>query len=294
MRTTIHVASDLTAILDVAERLEEQAIASANDREFPGGLALVALGPVASLDEWSEQLEAAEHRALARRQPLPVIEDGADDWEPPLQTLLFWSEAWRAEHGYPLKPRPTLASEAGFIRWALDWAWANELHWDDFASDVAAVRSRLENLLAEGLRARAGVPCLSDECGGVLLIQPVADRREHRACNGHEVDGAHLCLIPHERCPHDRGGLRDEWTCPKCQRKYDAESYTRAVTQQHYLNAEWLPLDKAAQRAGAKPGTVKVWATRGLVKRRKDVATGATVYRVKDIAKRVESARIGA
>lgn len=295
MRTTIDVAANLTAIIEAAELLEEQAVSAANDRLMPGGLALVALGPVANLEAWGHKLEAAERHALEYGgKGVDVTDD--DEWEPPLQTLLFWSEDLRRIHEQefepePHRPYPTMVSEANFIRWALDWLWENEPRWDDFAEDIAAARSRLDDLVAEGLRARAGVPCLSAECEGALLIQPVANRREHRTCDGHEHEGGKVCGWPHKRCPHDRGGLRDTWKCPTCERRYEAEEYQRAVAQSHYLNAEWLPLEDACKRAGAKPGTVKVWVTRQLVRRRKDLATGRVLYHVGDIEKRV-SARL--
>lgn len=299
MSTTIDVAAHLTAIVEVAERLEEQALSAANDQLMPGGLAMVALGPVANLEAVGWKLDTAEQTAIAqalregrdpRRANVDVADD--DDWEPPLQTLLFWSEDLRREHGQEFEPTPgrmypTIVSEANFIRWGLDWLWENEPHWDDFAEDIAAARARLDDLLAEGLRAKAGVPCLSAECEGALLIQPVANRREHHVCDGHEHGDGKVCGWPHRRCPHDRGGLRDTWKCPRCERRYEAEDYRRAVAQSHYLNAEWLPLEDACKRASAKPGTVKVWATRGHVRRRRDVATGVVVYHVGDIERRV-------
>lgn len=296
MRTTIDVATHLSAIIEAAERLEDEAISAANDRLMPGGLALVALGPVANLEAWSHKLDAAERRALEYGgRGVDVTDD--DEWEPPLQTLLFWSEDLRRQHDQefeptPHRPRPTLVSEAGFIRWALDWLWENEPHWEDFAEDIANARARLDNLLAEGLRAKAGVPCLSAECEGALLIQPMANRREHRTCDGHEHEGGKVCVIPHERCPHDRGGLRDTWKCPRCDRRYEAEDYRRAVAQSHYLNAEWLPLEDACKRSGAKRGSVQGWATRGQVRKRKDLASGRVLYHVGDIEARLLARRI--
>lgn len=274
------VARDLTAIVDLSERLEDQAINDANDHLMPGGLAMVALAAVANLEAWGYKLDAAERRARAYGLSLTVDDD--DEWEPPLQSLLFWSEDLRRVHDLENDAPPTIAGEASVIRWALDWLWENEPHFEDMAEDITKARSRLEALLTEGLRARRGVPCLSVDCAGGILVQPVAERREHRWCDGH--DG--VCQLPHERCPHDRGGLRDEWVCKSCDRRYGVEDYRRAVAQSAFLNAEWLPLEDVIARTGAKRGSIQGWASRGDIRRRKDVETGRMTYNVADIETR--------
>lgn len=286
----IRVAQHLTAIVDLAERLEEQAINDANDHLMPGGLAMVALAAVANLEAWTHKLDAAERRAIKEGLPAPAHEDD-DDWQPPLQVLLFWSEDLRRTHDQefeptPHRPYPTIASEANMIRHHLDWLWENELRWEDFAEDMRTTVAQLEALLTEGLRTKRGVPCLSIECEGGTLVRPVADRREHRHCEGHEG----ICTIPHQHCPHDRGGLRDEWVCPKCDRRYGVEDYNRAVAQAAFLNAEWLPIEDAVARTGVKGGTIKAWASRDHVARRKDQESGRVLYRVADIEKRLVAA----
>lgn len=265
------VAANLTAIEDMFTRLEEQAIESANDPMMPGGAALVSLAHVASPEAWEHVFEAS----VARGSDTSRIDDEDDTWEPPLQTLLFWSEQWRREHGYELDRRPTLASEANFIRWSLNWAWENEPHFEDFASDVATARTRLENLLTEGKRTVRGVPCLSCE---VDLIRKQHDRRDcsNVACR-------------RTGCSHDRGGLRDEWVCPSCERAYEEEDYRNAVTYSHYLAAEWLPLETCAMRTGAKQGSIKGWGSKGDVRKRKNINTGRVEYHVGDVTAKESS-----
>jgi hypothetical protein len=278
----ITVAQHLTAIVELSERLEDQAINDANDHLMPGGLAMVALASVANLEAWANRVDTAERRGLSL-----AIEDD-DDWEPPLQTLLFWSEDLRRTHDLENEARPTIASEANVIRWALDWLWENEPRFEDFAEDMRVARGRLEALLAEGLRAKRGVPCLSVDCDGAALVQPVAPRRDPHWCDGH--DG--VCVLPHDHCAHDRGGLRDEWVCPSCDRRYGVEDYRRAVAQSAFLNAEWLPLEDAIARTGAKRGSIQGWATRGHVKRRKDVETGRVTYNMAQIEARMAGEKV--
>lgn len=278
----IAVAQNLTAIVELSDQLEDQAINDANDALMPGGLAMVALAGVANLEAWSHKLEAAEQRA--RDYGLALAVDDDDDWEPPLQSLLFWSEDLRRTHDLENEARPTVVSEANVIRWSLDWLWENEAHFEDLAADVQKARGRMEALLSEGLRAKRGVPCLSVECDGSTLIRPVAARRDPHWCDGH--DG--VCHLPHERCPHDRGGLRDEWKCPSCDRSYGVEDYRLAVAQSAFLNAEWLPLEDAMARTQVKRGTIQAWASaaRGHVGKRKDIETGRTLYNISDIETR--------
>lgn len=270
------VAQHLTEIERLIVDLAEQAIHDANDRELPGGDALAARAHVASPEAWEHVFEAREGRGL----DVSHVAEEDDGDEPPLQTLLFWSEQWRTEHGYLLDGRPTIASEANFIRWCLPWAWDNEPHFEDMAEDVRTVVGRLEAILAAGKRNLRGVPCF--DCGADLERKS-HDPRTIRRCNGH--DG--VCHIPHERCPHDRGGLRDEWKCPGCDRTYTLADYARAVGNAHYAFAEYLTLDDAAARTGAKAGTIKVWATRGRVAKRLDKESGRMMYRVADIEERL-------
>lgn len=272
----VTVAQDLTAIVEMSERLEDQAINDANDHLMPGGLAMVGLAAVANLEAWANKLDAAERLGIH-----PAVEDD-DEWTPPLQTLLFWSEDLRRTHDLENEAQPTIASEANVIRWALEWLWENESHFEDMAQDVTDARGRLEALLAEGLRAKRGVPCLSVDCDGGMLVQPVAARRDPHWCDGH----AGVCHLPHERCPHDRGGLRDEWVCGTCDRRYGVEDYRRAVAQSAFLNAEWLPLEDAIVRTDAKRGSIQGWASKGDIRKRKDVETGRMTYNVADIEAR--------
>ena len=284
----VRVARDLRAIVDYAAALEAEAIAKANDVLMPGGLAMVALAHVASIETYTNRLDGAERRALAYGDELPSIEDD-DDWLPPLQLLLFWSEAWRLELDMEFAPSPgraypSIATEANFLANAdvLAWAWDNEPHFGDYADDVHSALTTMEALLAEGYRSERGVPCLSAECDGAHLVRPTAERRDVQWCEGH--DG--VCTLPHEHCRHDRGGLRDVWVCPSCDRRYEAEDYWRAVAHAAYVNAEWLPLEQAMTRTGAPRGSIQGWATRGQVARRRDPDSGRTVYRVADIEAR--------
>jgi hypothetical protein len=286
----VKVARDLTEIVNLYADLLAEAIHKASAKidghSLPGGEAMVALAGVADpeINERRIELREARHMATCLRLDHTRCWTGSedeDDAEPVLQTLLFWSEQWRTEHGFPLEGRrPTVATEANMIRGLLEWAWENLAEWDDFAGDIAGARAKVENLLTAGRRIERGVPCLS--CN-VELVRPAWDRVEVHECSG--KDG--VCLIPHERCAHDRGGLRDEWVCPSCERRYDEETYRRAVAHAAFIASEWLPLEDAIIRTQAKRGSIQGWASRGQVRKRKDQETGRMTYNVADIETRM-------
>lgn len=252
----VKVARDLREIETLHEALIAQAIQKASDRLMPGGPAMVALAPVASPDDWSETLAAVEFRHLAtcdkldhtRCQYAQHVED-EDGVETPLQTLLFWSEAWRARFGYELGRRPTMRTEANFLRGCLEWAWDNEPAWDDFRKDIGDARTRIENLLLAGVRAERGAPCMYDECRGSRLVRKLEPFRNEQG---------------------EKGWRHSNWHCPKCHRQWDEDAYSRHVTAAHertkfevIYGETWCSVEYAARHIGRPQGTVRAWLSRG-------------------------------
>lgn len=234
---TTKVARDLTEIVKLAAGLKVEAAHKANDSLMPGGLAMVALGSVANLEAWENRYEAAE----AFRRPAEHVLDEDDQWEPPLQTLCFWSEQWRAEHGAEYDKRPTLETEANYIRWALDWAWDNETHWDDFASDIRKARLRMEDLVNAGTRPeRSRIVCnMCDAQPRLLVVRGVADD-----CSD------------------------DGWKCPSCKVRFDAKGAQRAhAAMLRSAGAErWVAQADAIatlKAQGRPERTVRAWLAEG-------------------------------
>lgn len=254
MRTVPQVAADLTQIETLYEALLVQAIHKAGDRLMPGGEAMVALAGVASPDEWAEQIAAIEMHHLATCDRLDhtrcryaehaLDEDGA---EPPLQTLLFWSEQWRTEAGYSLDRRPTIRTEANYIRGALNWAWENLVEWDDFAADIASARTRIENLLMAGDRvAVRGVPCMYDQ-------RPLIKK-----------------LVPTRGEDGEKTWRLTDWHCPACKRQWSDDEYARNVTaanwraQREDVEGEvWCSTKYAATHVGRPESTIRQWLHKG-------------------------------
>lgn len=252
----VRVAQNLTAIVELTTHLLTQAVHSANDRELPGGDAMVALAPAADPDEYAERIDYLEfhHYANPQRWPANTIdlehEDRDDALAPVLQTLWFWSDELRQVHDVPLDGRrPTVITEANLIRWALDWMWDNEVHWDDFAQDIQNARRKVENILRDGERSQRGVPCMYDECGGVALFRkPIPVRGE---------DGEKTWVL-------------SDWKCPRCKQSWNEDGYKRnvvAATEQvkrEEINGElWCTPDVAAVMVRRSVKTIRTWVNRG-------------------------------
>ena len=179
---TVKVAQDMSVILDLSQRLQDQAIHKANNREMPGGKAMIALAHVANLEAWEHQFEAAE----ASGGSAAHVADEDDSWEPPLQTLAYWSERWRVQLGAESDMRATLASEERFIRGVLNWAFEHEPRWEFFVKDVRKARHRLEDVLFDGRR-----DIVSDDVKCLLCDTPLRRRATE-------------------------SGYEDEWWCKAC------------------------------------------------------------------------------
>jgi hypothetical protein len=204
------VARDLTEILSLYESLRAQATATANHALMPGGPAMAALGNVANLEAWGHMQQATERyesgvEGYRKAYTSAEDEDPEEAWSP-FQLLEFWSEDWRRVHEAEYEQRTTIASEAGFLRWALNWAWDNEPRWDDFAKDVRAARVRLENILYAGRRQeRSRIVCPDCDPEVRLLVLRGSDadggddlwkcRRCTRRLLGDDVRKAHAKML---------------------------------------------------------------------------------------------------
>lgn len=279
------VARDLREIVELCTRLEAQAEHKANDPLMPGGLVMVALGGVANVEAYLNKLDTAEEiaRAQAYRFGLdledvwPAIEE--DDFEPPLQTLVYWSEKWRAATGKEYDDfTPTVTSEASFIRWALDWAMTNEPKWEAFTTDINAARRNLESLLYAGLRKeRTRVRCDRPPCTKKPpLIRVRAERKiigwYCGTCGTENTHHDTICTIWH-RCGNIQplepmwfsDPADDHYMCTCCKVRYTEDEFQRALGHQlrHDERAEQFVIlgDALAtlKAQGRSKATVREW-----------------------------------
>lgn len=250
--STVKVARDLTEIESLYKLLLIQAIqkagANIDGTSLPGGDAMVSLAHVAepSINARRVALAEASHAATCLRAEHTRCWTGSEDedetTEPILQTLLFWSEQWRDERGYPLEGRrPTVGTEANLIRSLLDWAWENEAHWDNFANDIRSARIRIEDLLYAGARQeRTRIVCNRCDAGKRLLH-----------LYGPAVDGS-----------------EDRWKCPACKVRLDGQEVGEAHAKMLRSEgaAKWVPQTDAigTLRAQGRPErTIRKWLSEG-------------------------------
>jgi len=239
----LKTSASLRTIINMAHRLDSRALDLANSSLMPGGAAMVNLAHVADLDTWARRNDLSADE-------LATYEDPDELWSP-FQMLRFWSEQWRAELGMNYTDPnwyPTIQSEAAFLGNpdVLEWAWNNEVHFDEFAGDVGSARSRLESILHEGERPdRIRVVCPDCDAGKRLIIVYGLDEET------------------------------DRWKCPECKHKFDADEVGRAFAKQLRSSgaARWVSLADALSimcREGWQEKTVRGWADSDRVERSRD------------------------
>lgn len=268
----LDIARDLRAIGDLIYDLHAQAIASANDHEFPGGTALHMLAPAASIAEWEAQYEDTETRErwdekgkdTWQKQPKldPATYQG-DAEEHPLNVLESWTRMIREERGQPTNEPATISRELTYLHGSLDWTLRitdnNEPAWPlvfEMRGELHALVRSMERVVHDGPQIDRGVGCL--ECGQELLkiwgIDPGTDR--------------YVC------------------TAPECGKRYNPEEYMDAVERSYLLNAEWLTAGQAAAVYRKPAGTILSWVQRGYVRKKKHPEFKRMVYNVADIVAR--------
>lgn len=266
------VRRDLADIVELFALLPEQL----GHRQGQTSLALMAPGSVGAFwrdADTSSRLGSTPWRLAARLRHEPVVwsSDSAEqavqaaglEWvagsenphrasDPPSVAFELgqWEDDWRSVRGEPA------ASEAGTVVGAVGYlsaraGWAADRHpaFDDFAREVAFLRSRLEVATSMDTRPLVGVGVVCFDCE-VELRREWADPKRCR----HERPSQRLLTVPlppgyfgperletptmrdvrvaaweaeHAGC--DAGGLSDDWVCPWCRRTYDQGTYWLAV-----------------------------------------------------------------
>lgn len=281
---------DLHAIVDLAALLPFHALHAAHDAHLAASGTIPGEDALVMMSRGSEGLSDDNDTAHAD-EPLP-----------PSYVLGWWEETWRDRLGldsrrpaWQRRPAATLVGAHAFLNQHLSWAATHHPGFHTFARDLHATRGHLEELLRAGEAPALGVPCF--ECGAILE----RDFRDSKPCRCHIAGYRrhhhqdNVCCLAcaweeiHAAC--DQGGLTDTdpfagWHCPRCQRRYSPGEYQLALHARHDDVAEYRRLEDAARLTGAKPGTIKVWATRDLVRRRRD-DSGRVTYNLPDIRTRL-------
>lgn len=247
------IATSLTRVVALYRDLETEAEHRYADKEFPGGDALVMLGPVANLEAWNYQ-QLSE--MMGRTHRYGISSDDLDsDPAPPLLVLAGWADVVAEERGETRRKRATIKREVDYLRHALDWITgvnADEEPYfmaaDELDRDLRNLVRRLESVLKDGIAVDRGVPCM--RCGKALV----------KVWGGSEE--------------HDR------WHCAQCDEWSTSDQYNLAVKAAHRANATKLNATDMLAEYRIKPGSLTGWASKGLVCKRGKDGSGRILYDV--------------
>lgn len=238
------------------------------------GEAMMLLGPTADV----EHRNHVEASYLAGRLPegwieashgkeCPILRNEAcvgcaGGEKHPLTILATWQDVYAEEFEHEVTARATVRDAAGYLDRNLTYTatWPH-VPFEDFVQDLRRCRSHLEAVLHDGEQVENGAPCPS--CDRPLL----------------HTWGARL--------------VDDQWRCMNT--RCDVEGYTTAqyrgwVEEDARNNADRLTAQDMALRfaeKGLKASVVRVWGTRGIVKKRGHDPNGMTLYDVDGVEARV-------
>lgn len=271
MDQRLRIETNLTTILELWDGLKDEAANRYADKDFPGGPALVMLGPAARLRAWEDKVEAAERLYFEALAPWLEIDDWDFDPQPPLLVLGNIEDKIRVARNQPTKFRATVPHAAKYIRDSLDWmeslnenGYPNYAAMDEVARELSTLRSQMEAVLKEGVRQdTSSAPCFKDDpdtksgkCGGTLarrtlqrrdcehveLAKQFIDTRVDKEGKTHQQyeTSAVLTVIlgyfPHIHEEHkhcDQGGRDDVYRCRKCEKFYTEAEYLLCLRENH-------------------------------------------------------------
>lgn len=212
------------------------------------GEAMMLLAPVADPEQWGHVVASVS----VGRLPRDFIEEGGGELHP-LTVLLGWQMAYRDALEHDEAPDSHLGTAVDYLDRNLsylgDFSW---VPFEDFVRDLRRCVGHLEAVLHDGEQRDTGAPCMT-------------------------------CRVPLERVWGD-DEKADGWRCPRCRQTSTDDQYRFAVQHVHREEATHLTDHEMEIRTGVKAGTVRVWANRGDVERKRD--QGRTVYAVADVLAR--------
>lgn len=216
------------------------------------GEAMFLLGPVAD-PEARGHLEAS---VAAGRVPIDYLADAIGETHP-VWVLGTWDMLWRDALDHDTVELVTIPDAVDYLDRTMTYmAGYEHVPFEDFARDLRHCRVHLEAVLHDGEQHDRGAPCMN--CGALL-----------------------------ERAWDFSGTGKDGWQCPRCKRSSTEDQYRFAVAHLHREEATELTDRDMEIRTGVRAGTVRVWANRELVRKRRD--SGRTLYVVADVMREAKT-----
>lgn len=197
--------------------------------------------------------------ARAAREDVLLSSLEPDDEHHPRSVLKRWIQALCEDYGDDYDRGDDIASLTDWLDARLGRI-ANDVGQDFglFKAEVRRCRAHLEAVLHDGEQRDTGAPCLE-------------------------------CRVPLVR-EWGKLAAADGWRCPRCREFRTDEDYRRNVADLHTAKATHLTDRDMEIRTGVKAGTVRVWANRGDVERKRE--SGRTVYAVADVLEIVERRKL--
>lgn len=245
----------------------------AEEYEFVGvdSEALNLHGPAAYPGQWSERrrrlVEQYESRGWCEYPKHTAMAE--DDPHHPLAVLGRWDMAIRESFEQPTDLFVTVSRAVDYLAGDILDTFAQHQEFEDFSRDVAACLSHLEDVLALSVRPELGAPCPT--CRVDLQGQVDEQGKQRKAPR------------LHKRYGRDKTGLDDTWHCPvKAEHWWIHRDYRAMVDEDFLQHADRLTAQQMHAAHGITPGTVRQWATRGVVKRRGLNSFGQMLYDVEE------------
>jgi hypothetical protein len=185
------------------------------------------------------------------------LEDCKDELHP-LWVLGTWEQVWRDYLDHHTEALVDLEAAIGYLDMQMSYMSGQPMpDFVQFANELRACRTHLEDVLRDGVREERGAPCIH-------------------------------CQRPMIRLATETG-TEDSYTCRTCRRTMEGDDYRYVVGVVHKVHADRLTADDLAERLGVTVSRIRVWGSRGYVKKHGKNADGKTLYDVADAQSRVES-----
>lgn len=173
---------------------------------------------------------------------------------------------------------PTLAETCAYLGWVLTDLARDEqqtLIVADLLDETSRLRSHLEAVLHDSRAPERGAPCPRCTKPAPRLVKRWAHWCDREDCTRE----------------HDTSGARDTWQCPRDEDHWWSEAdYRMRVSDQYLANARRLTAEQMETQHGVKAGSVRGWASKGLVAKRGKDQRGRTLYDVDDTLTQHKSA----